>query len=162
MPAEPTYTLEDDRFDFKVTHAIRAPKDVTYQVLADFESYPHFITDIVSASYEGNGVYGLKAKAAVLTIPARIRVEEDPPQEVYFELLDGPVDVIEGRWLVRDGQRPGETEVELVVHLEASGRSQWLLRMAGQYVQTKSGKLIEAFSNRVEGVLRGEISPALS
>ena len=154
------YEIRDNQFDFSMTHHIEAPQDVVYGVLADFLAYPDFINDIVSAADEGNGIYKLTAKAAVLTIPARIRVLPKPPYEVAFELVEGPVDELTGKWRIKQGAVPDHSEVELLVHIEAKGRGEWLLRMAGQYVQNKTGKLIQAFSQRIEAVHTGEIAVA--
>lgn len=152
------WQIHDNQFDFSMTHSIAAPKPVVYGVLANLEAYPEFISDLVSATREGD-TYRVVAKAAILTIPARVRVTEDFGHEVTFELIEGPVDVLTGRWRIEDGESPGQTKVTLSVHIEAGKRGEWLLRMAGKYVESKTGKLIDAFSRRVEAVQRGLAAP---
>lgn len=152
------WQIHDNQFDFSITYSIVAPKLVVYAVLANLEAYPEFISDLISASREGD-TYRVVAKAAILTIPARVRVSEDPGREVTFELIEGPVDRLTGRWRIEDGDLPDHTKVTLSVHIEAGKRGEWLLRMAGKYVESKTSKLIDAFSRRVETVQRGEISP---
>lgn len=151
------YEIKDNQFDFSMTHEIDAPATVVYEVLADFESYPEFINDISSAKYEGGNIYKMVAKAALLTIPARVQVQKTPHSEVYFELIEGPVDVMEGRWIIRGSDETQKTEVELVIHAETGGQSEWLLRMAGNFVQNKTSKLIGAFTKRIEATHKGEI-----
>jgi hypothetical protein len=49
--------------------------------------------------------------------------------------------------------------VTLYIHIEAGKRGEWLLRMAGKYVESKTAKLIDAFGSRVEAVQRGVVVP---
>jgi ribosome-associated toxin RatA of RatAB toxin-antitoxin module len=152
------WQVEDNKFDFSISQTIDAPRPIVYQVLANFEAYPDFISDVASATRTGRDTYQMVVKAAILTIPARVRVTEIPDREVGFELVEGPVEVLLGKWQVDDGEKPGQTKVTLSVHMEATQRSEWLLRMAGKFVQSKTGKLVEAFQHRVEAVHRGEVS----
>ncbi len=152
------WRVEDNRFDFSMTQSIEAPKSVVYSVLADFASYPDFISDIVSVTRIGD-VYHMVVKAAILTIPAQLRASADSLNEIAFQMIDGPVDVLTGKWMVAEGSQPNETQVTLVIHIEAGARSEWLLRMTGKFVQGKTGKLVQAFAARVEAVSRGQIAP---
>lgn len=153
------WQIHENQFDFVITQSIIAPKPVVYEVLADLEAYPEFISDLVSVSREGD-TYRVIAKAAILTIPARVRLSQVSGREVSFELIEGPVDVLTARWHIEDGEVPGQTKVTLSVHIEAGKHGEWLLRMAGKYVESKTGKLVEAFSRRVEAVQCGEaVSP---
>ncbi len=152
------WQAEDNKFDFSISQTVDAPRSTVYEVLANFEAYPDFISDVASATRVGRDVYKMVVKAAILTIPARVRVTKTPEREVGFELVEGPVEVMRGKWQVEDGERPGQAKVSLSVHMEATDRSEWLLRMAGKFVQSKTGKLVEAFQKRVEAVNRGEVS----
>jgi ribosome-associated toxin RatA of RatAB toxin-antitoxin module len=143
-----TWQIHDNQFDLSITHSIRAPGEIVYQVLADMEAYPEFISDLVSVKREGD-VYRFVARAAILTIPVTVIVLKTPGRSVAFELVEGPVDRLAGAWLVEPGERPGETKVTLTMHAETDERGQWLLRMTGKYVQGKAAKLINAFANRV-------------
>jgi ribosome-associated toxin RatA of RatAB toxin-antitoxin module len=153
------WQIEGNKFSFSMTESIEAPKSVVYTVLADFESYPDFISDIVSATPESGG-YRMVVKAAILTIPSRIRVAETPGSQVSFEMVEGPIDSLTGSWQIEDGAAPGKTNVTLNVDMAASEGSRWLIRMAGSFVQSKTGKLVEAFRSRIEAVHRGEVTPA--
>jgi len=70
------WQVEDNKFDFSISQTIEAPRDIVYQVLANFEAYPDFINDIASASRTGRDAYQMVVKAAILTIPALVRVTE--------------------------------------------------------------------------------------
>lgn len=155
------WQIQENQFDFVITHSIAAPRSIVYDVLANLEAYPEFISDLVSVSREGD-TYRVIAKAALLTIPARVKISQDPGRKVVFELIEGPVDVLTGHWHIEDGETPGQTKVTLSVHIEAGKRGEWLLRMAGKYVESKTGKLVEAFSHRVQAVQRGEAAPLRS
>jgi hypothetical protein len=72
------WQIEENKFDFAMTHSIAAPKPVVYEVLANLEAYPEFVSDLVSSTREDEHTYRVVAKAAILTIPARVRVREDP------------------------------------------------------------------------------------
>lgn len=150
------WQLEGNKFSFSMTESIDAPRDITYNVLSDFETYPDFITDIISVTPTSDG-YHMVVKAAVLTIPAVVRVTRSPGREIAFELTDGPIDVLTGRWQVDADEDGRTTNVTLSVNMEAGQRSEWLLRMAGTFVQNKTGKLAAAFRERIEAVSRGEV-----
>ena len=154
-----TWQMGDNQFDFSTTHSIAASKDVVYRVLADMEAYPEFVNDLVSVKREGD-VYKFVARAAILTIPATVRVTKTPVRAVAFELVDGPVDALVGRWLVEAGNTPEQTKVTLTIHAETTGRGEWLLRLTGKYIQNKSDKLIAAFSHRVIELQRSGGVPA--
>ena len=151
--------LSDNKFDFSIVHSIDASPDIVYQVLADLESYPEFINDLVSVKREGE-LYHFVARAALLTIPASLKVTKTPGRSVAFELVEGPVDLLSGRWLIEAGDAPGQTRVTLTIQAEAGQRGEWLLRMTAKFVENKAGKLIAAFSNRVIELERsGEAPP---
>ena len=154
------WQLDGNKFDFSMTENIDAPRDVVYSVLSDFETYPDFITDIISVSPTSTG-YHMVVKAAILTVPADVRVRRVPGREIAFELTDGPIDVLTGRWLIDGGEDGQAADVTLSVHMEAGQRSEWLLRMAGTFVQNKTGKLADAFRERIEMVSRGEVPAAV-
>ena len=153
-----TWQIHDNQFDLSITQSIAAPREIVYEVLADMGAYPEFINDLVSVKRDGD-VYHFLARAAILTIPVTVVVTKTPGQSVAFELVEGPVDRLTGTWLIEAGEAPEETQVTLTVHAETNARGEWLLRMTGQYVQNKTGKLINAFSQRVAEVQRGEVVP---
>lgn len=154
-----TWQLADNKFDFSITHSITASKEVVYRVLADMEAYPEFVNDLVSVTREGDGLYKFVARAAILTVSALLKVVEQPGQAVHFELVEGPVEVLSGSWLIENGRTPEQTRVTLTIHAETHARGEWLLRMTGKYVQNKTDKLIAAFSARAEQLQRGGVPP---
>ena len=111
-----TWQIADNKFDFSVTHSLAASKDVVYRVLADMEAYPEFVNDLVSVSREGN-LYKFVARVAILTVSATLAVTETPGQAIAFELIDGPVDVLTGSWLIETGRTPDHTRVTLTLHV---------------------------------------------
>lgn len=153
-----TWKIQGNKFDFSIAHSINAPRDVVYSVLANLEAYPEFVNDIISAKREGE-LYKFVARAAILTIPATVRATKTPGRSVAFELVEGPVDVLTGKWLIEDGDKPDQTRVTLTVHVEAPGEGEWLLRMTGKYVESKTGKLIAAFSKRVAEIQHRGVVP---
>jgi ribosome-associated toxin RatA of RatAB toxin-antitoxin module len=153
-----TWQIHDNEFDYSIEHSIDAPKETVYEVLADMEAYPEFINDIASVKREGD-LYHFVARAAILTIPATVAVTKTPSQSVAFELVDGPVDRLNGAWLIEAGETPDQTVVTLAIHAETDDRGEWLLRMTGRYVENKTAKLINAFSHRVDELQRGEVAP---
>jgi ribosome-associated toxin RatA of RatAB toxin-antitoxin module len=148
-----TWQIADNKFDFSITHNITASKEVVYRVLADMESYPEFINDLISVSREGD-LYRFLARAAILTVSATLKVRETPGHTIAFELVDGPIDALTGSWLIEEGRTPQQTRVTLTIHAETHARGEWLLRMTGKYVQGKTDKLIAAFSTRAEELQR--------
>lgn len=152
------WQIRDNQFDLTISHSITAPRETVYRVLADLEAYPDFINDLVSVKGEGDR-YRFVARAAILTIPATVKVTRQPPEAITFELLEGPVDRLTGRWQVEPGETPLETKVTLRVHAETDARGEWLLRMTGKYVQGKTDKLINAFTRRVADLQAGRIRP---
>ncbi len=142
-----TWQITDNKFDFSVTHSIAASKDLVYQVLADMEAYPEFVNDLISVTRDGN-LYKFVARVAILTVAAVLAVTETPDRSIAFELIDGPVDVLTGSWLILAGRTPEQTRVTLTIHVETHARGEWLLRMTSKFVQSKTNKLIAAFSNR--------------
>lgn len=155
-----TWQIADNKFDFSITHSITASKEVVYRVLADMEAYPEFVNDLVSVTREGD-LYKFVARAAILTVSAKLKVVETPGQAVHFELVEGPLDALTGSWLIEAGRTPEQTRVTLTIHAETHARGEWLLRMTGKYVQNKTDKLIAAFSVRAEELQRtGGVPPA--
>jgi ribosome-associated toxin RatA of RatAB toxin-antitoxin module len=155
-----TWQIADNKFDFSITHNITASKEVVYRVLADMESHPEFINDLISVSREGD-LYRFVARAAILTVSATLKVKETPGHSITFELEDGPIDALTGSWLIENGRTRQQTRVTLTIHAETHARGEWLLRMTGKYVQGKTDKLIAAFSARAEELQRsGGILPA--
>jgi ribosome-associated toxin RatA of RatAB toxin-antitoxin module len=155
-----TWQLADNKFDFSITHSITASKEVVYRVLTDMEAYPEFVNDLVSVTREGD-LYKFVARAAILTVSALLKVVEEPSRAVHFELVEGPVEVLTGSWLVEAGRTPEQTRVTLTIHAETHARGEWLLRMTGKYIQNKTDKLIAAFSARAEELERtGGVPPA--
>ena len=151
-----TWQITDNQFDFSITHSIEAPQKLVYRVLADMESYPEFINDVVSVQHEDN-VYHFVARVALLTIPATLSVVESPFHSIRFELIDGPVDTLHGSWQIESGDASGHTRVRLNIRAETGQRGQWLLRMTAKFVENKSEKLIAAFSNRVVELQQGGV-----
>jgi len=154
-----TWQITDNKFDFSITHSIRASKEVVYRVLADMEAYPEFINDLISVSRQGD-LYKFQARAAILTVSATLKVTEQPGRSIAFELVEGPVDTLAGSWLVEESRAPGQTRVTLTLHAETHARGEWLLRMTGKFVQSKTDKLITAFSTRAEEIQRSGGPPA--
>lgn len=155
-----TWQIADNKFDFSITHSIAASKEVVYRVLADMEAYPEFVNDLVSVTRQGD-LYKFVARAAILTVSATLKVVEIPGQEIKFELVEGPVEMLTGSWLVEEGRTPEQTRVTLTLHAETHARGEWLLRMTGKYVQNKTDKLIAAFSARAEALQgSGGVPPA--
>ncbi|GIK41985.1 MAG: hypothetical protein BroJett011_58180 [Chloroflexota bacterium] len=148
-----TWQIADNKFDFSITHSIAASKEVVYRVLADMEAYPEFVNDLVSVTRQGD-LYKFVARAAILTVSATLKVVEIPGREIKFELVEGPVEMLTGSWLVEEGRTPEQTRVTLTLHAETHARGEWLLRMTGKYVQNKTDKLIAAFSARAEALQR--------
>jgi ribosome-associated toxin RatA of RatAB toxin-antitoxin module len=147
------WQISGNQFDFSIAHSISASKDVVYQVLADMEAYPEFVSDLISVKREGD-LYKFVARAAILTIPAAVTVTKTPGRSIDFEMVDGPVDVLSGSWLIEDADTPEQTKVVLTIHGETTNQGEWLLRMTGKYVQNKTDKLIAAFSERVAELQR--------
>jgi len=154
-----TWQITDNKFDFSVTHNIAASKDLVYRVLADMEAYPEFVNDLISVTRDGN-LYKFVARVAILTISALLAVTETPGHSIAFELIDGPVDLLTGSWLIEAGRTPEQTRVALTIHVETHARGEWLLRMTSKFVQSKTDKLIAAFSNRAIELQRTGVTPA--
>jgi ribosome-associated toxin RatA of RatAB toxin-antitoxin module len=155
-----TWQIADNKFDFSITHNVTASKEIVYRVLADMEAYPEFVNDLVSVTREGD-LYKFVARAAILTVSATLKVTEMPGRAINFELIEGPVEMLTGSWLVEEGRTPEQTRVTLTLHAETHARGEWLLRMTGKYVQNKTDKLIAAFSARAEELQRtGGVPPA--
>ena len=131
---------------------------LVYQVLADMEAYPEFVNDLISVTRDGN-LYKFVARVAILTVSATLAVTETPGRSIAFELIDGPVDVLTGSWLIEAGRTPEQTQVTLTIHVETQARGEWLLRMTSKFVQSKTDKLITAFSNRVIELQRTGVTP---
>jgi ribosome-associated toxin RatA of RatAB toxin-antitoxin module len=127
---------------------------VVYRVLADMEAYPEFINDLIAVTHEG-ALYKFTARVALLTISATLKVTEQPGHSIDFELVEGPIDVLTGSWRVEAGRTPELTGVTLTVHAETHARGEWLLRMTSKFVQSKTDKLIAAFSRRAEALQAG-------
>lgn len=153
------WQIHNNQFDFSLTHRIAASGEVVYRVLAEMEVYPEFVNELISVSREGD-LYKFTARAAILIVSATIRVKETPGRAIDFELVEGPIDKLTGRWLVEPGEAAGQTKVTLSLHAETQARGEWLLRMTGRFVENKSDKLIAAFSARAESLARGEVSAA--
>ncbi len=154
------WKIEDNQFDFSMTQTIEAPRHIVYQTLVNFEAYPEFINDVVSVTRQGNDIIQAVVKVAILTIAGRARVKETLDRELFFELIEGPVEVMQGTWQISDGEKTGQTLVTLNLRMVASEHSMWLLQMAGKFVQSKTEKLVEAFQKRVDAVSRGEVAAA--
>jgi ribosome-associated toxin RatA of RatAB toxin-antitoxin module len=151
-----TWQICDNQFDFSLTQSIAAPGEVVYRVLAEMEAYPEFVNELISVNREGD-LYKFMARAAILTVSATIRVKETPGRAIEFELVEGPIDLLTGRWLVEPDEAAGQTKVTLSLHAETQARGEWLLRMTGRFVENKSDKLIAVFSARAEALARGEV-----
>ncbi|MBI1877256.1 MAG: gluconate 2-dehydrogenase subunit 3 family protein, partial [Chloroflexi bacterium] len=132
-----------------ITHSITASQEVVYRVLADMEAYPEFINDLIAVTREED-LYKFTARVALLTVSATLKVMEQPGHSLAFELVEGPIDAMSGSWVVEAGRTPELTRVTLTVHAETHARGEWLLRMTGKFVQSKTDKLIAAFSQRAE------------
>jgi ribosome-associated toxin RatA of RatAB toxin-antitoxin module len=143
-----SWRIQDGKIDFTIQRTIAAPRDVVYRVLADLEAYPEFISDLVSVTRHGDR-FTLVARAAILTIPVTVSARFNPGQAIEFDLVEGPVSALQGAWRVRDGASPGLSEITLEIHAEAPAQGEWLLRMSGKYVESKTEKLVAAFSRRV-------------
>jgi ribosome-associated toxin RatA of RatAB toxin-antitoxin module len=143
-----SWQINGNRLDFADICHIEASKDVVYQVLADMEAYPKFLNDLVSVKRDGNQ-YRFVARAAVLTIPATLAVSKSPGRAITFELVEGPVEKLNGSWLIQDGKTRGQTQVVLNIQAETGERGEWLLRMTAKFLENKSDKLIAAFTARV-------------
>jgi ribosome-associated toxin RatA of RatAB toxin-antitoxin module len=152
------WKIEDNQFDFSMTQIIEAPRHIVYQTLVNFEAYPEFINDVASVTRQGNDIIQAVVKVAILTITGRARVKETLDRELVFELIEGPVEVMQGTWQIADGEKTGQTLVTLNLRMVASEHSMWLLQMAGKFVQSKTEKLVEAFQKRVDAVSRGEVA----
>lgn len=153
------WQITGNKFNFSLSHSIGASREAVYRVLADMESYPEFLNDLVSVRREGE-LYHFVARAALLTIPATLRVTPTPGQSVAFDLVEGPIDRLNGSWLIENGDTPEQTRVTLTIHAETGGRGEWLLRMTAKFIENKTDKLIAAFSNRVVDMERGGVALA--
>jgi ribosome-associated toxin RatA of RatAB toxin-antitoxin module len=154
-----SWRIQDGKFDFTIQRTIAAPRDVVYRVLADLEAYPEFISDLVSVARDGDR-YTLVARAAILTIPVTVSARFSPGHAIEFDLVEGPVSALKGVWTVRDGASPGQSEITLAIQAEAPAQGDWLLRMSGKYVESKTEKLVAAFSRRVAETHLGAAGPA--
>jgi ribosome-associated toxin RatA of RatAB toxin-antitoxin module len=154
-----SWQITDNQFDFSISHRIEATPETVYRVLAEMDAYPEFVNDLISVKREGE-VYHFVARAALLTIPATLRVSETPIRSVAFELVEGPIDALSGRWLIEHEAGTGQTNVTLSIHAETGPRGEWLLRMTAKFVENKTDKLIAAFSERVLEMERGGVPPA--
>ena len=150
------WQINDNKFDFSIADTIDASQETVYQVLANMEAYPDFINDLVSVRRTGN-LYDFVARAAILTIPARLAVTETPYHSIAFELIEGPVEALTGKWSIEEDDASIQTKISLKIHVETDARGEWLLRMTGKYVENKTDKLIAAFRERVEALERGEV-----
>ncbi len=148
-----TWQITDNKFDFSITQSVSASMEVVYRVLADMEAYPEFVNDLISVTCDGN-LYKFVARAAILTVSATLRVTETPGCSIAFELVEGPIDVLTGSWQIEEERTPEQTRVTLTIQAETHARGEWLLRMTGKYVQSKTDKLIAAFSQRAEEMQR--------
>src|SRR6185436_20191722 len=97
-----TWHITDNQFDFSITHSMTASREVVYRVLADMGSYPEFVNELISVNRQGN-LYRFAARAAILTVSATLKVLETPGQAIAFELVEGPVEVLNGSWQIEDG-----------------------------------------------------------
>jgi ribosome-associated toxin RatA of RatAB toxin-antitoxin module len=151
-----TWQITDNQLDFSISQSIAAPQELVYRVLADMEAYPEVISDLVSVRREANE-YHFVARAAVLTIPARLAVVETPFRSIRFDLIEGPVEALQGSWQVEAGPAAGQANVTLTIRAETGPAGQWLLAMTAKFIESKSEKLVAAFSKRVVEMQQGRV-----
>jgi ribosome-associated toxin RatA of RatAB toxin-antitoxin module len=119
---------------------------VAYAVVADFERYPEFINDVVSARSEGE-TCRMTLRVGPMRIPLTTRVHLVPGRMVRFTLLDGPVARAEGCWtFAQDG--PAVT-ISLHAEVDAGGLGAWMGRVAGQFADRHLQKVRAAFCDRI-------------
>jgi ribosome-associated toxin RatA of RatAB toxin-antitoxin module len=136
------------KFDFSTHRSVAAARETVYRVLADMEAYPQFIDGLLSVKRQGNR-YRFIARAAILPVAATMTVSATPGRAIAFELVEGPLERLAGRWLIDEGDAPGQVKVTLTLRAESRRRGKWLLHMTAKFIETRSDKLIAAFINRV-------------
>ena len=128
------------------TFTLRAPLAVVYAVVADFERYPEFINDVVTARSDGE-TCAMTLRVGPMRIPLTTRVDLVPGRTVRFALLDGPVTRLEGCWtFCQDGDA---VTVDLDAEVDAGALGAWMARVAGQFADRHLQKVRTAFSDRI-------------
>jgi ribosome-associated toxin RatA of RatAB toxin-antitoxin module len=147
--AEPHATLRavgGGVYRIQDTLTLRAPLALAYAVVADFERYPEFINDVVTARSDGE-TCAMTLRVGPMRIPLTTRVDLEPGRTVRFTLLDGPVTRLEGCWtFCQDGDA---VTVGLDAEVDAGRLGAWMARVAGQFADRHLHKVRTAFSNRV-------------
>lgn len=129
------------------TLTLRAPLAVAYATVADFERYPEFINDVVSARSDGE-TCAMTLRVGPMRIPLTTRVDLAAGRSVRFTLVDGPVARLEGCWTFSEGE--GAVTVTLDAEVDAGGLGAWMGRVAGHFADRHLQKVRAAFANRVE------------
>lgn len=137
------------KFDFSTGRNVTASRETVYRVLSDMERYPEFIEELISVRREG-GRYRFVGRATLATASASLKVVETPGRMIAFELVEGPIERLSGRWQIDEGDGPGRLRVTLALRAESGRRGWWLLRMAALFIERKADSWVAAFVRRVE------------
>lgn len=125
---------------------LRAPLALAYAVVAEFERYPEFINDVVTARSEGE-TCAMTLRVGPMRIPLTTRVDLVAGRTIRFTLLDGPVSRLEGCWTFR--QDGDAVTILLDAEVDAGRLGAWMARVAGHFADRHLQKVRTAFSSRV-------------
>ena len=138
---------------------VRAPLAVAFAVVADFERYPEFINDVVSARSDG-GECRMVLRVGPMRIPVRTRVEAVPERSVRFVLVEGPIARLDGWWRLTSAE--DTVTIALEAEVDAGGLGAWMGRLAGQFADRHLQKVKLAFRDRIAALAERDVDAARS
>lgn len=143
------WEIKGDRFNFSETVHINASISTVYETAARVDKYDRFLTDVVTARMESEGVCHMIVRAGPLRINVSTKVTLDKNKRIDFVMIDGPpLKRLAGKWIVAPATNGG-TSVTFKVEIEAGRAGKWLLKTASRYMERKGAALIEAFRQQI-------------
>ena len=76
---------------------IAAPVELVYEVVADVERYPQFLSDVSAVARKDN-IIGMTVSAGPLSMRLVTSARFDPPRAIDLEQVQGPFRRFSGRW----------------------------------------------------------------
>ena len=131
---------------------IDAPIDLVYQVVADVEQYPAFLTDVGSVEKRGELV-AMTLWMGAVPIKLVTRARFAPPQTIELEQVDGPFRSFTARWAFTP--RGHGTNVAYDADYELPLFGLLFAGAAGYLLERQTQRQIQAFESRVLGLVEG-------
>jgi ribosome-associated toxin RatA of RatAB toxin-antitoxin module len=134
---------------------IAAPVELVYEVVADVERYPQFLSD-VSAVDRKDDIVGMTVSAGPLSMRLVTHARFDPPRAIDLEQVRGPFRRFSGRWTFTP-TRDGATEVAYHADYEMPLLGALLGSTTHALLERQTQRQISGFEARVRelAALRG-------